>query len=337
MKVFYLCLGVFLYAVTALDIIKTTFSSNGGGMVTNAVSRTVWSAFLSAAGKSGRSRLLSYAGPAVLVSVLLTWILGLWSGLFLLLMSEANSVVNSKDMASASALEKLYYAGFSLSTLGVGDFIASDSLWRIVTSVAAFSGLVFITASITYFVPVLSAVNLQSRLSLYISSMGKTPQEILSKSWNGKDFSAFFDNVSDICQMLMQHTLNHHSYPVVHYFHNNQPKLSIAPAIVLLHEALLLLKHAVPKEARGNKMKTAMLQTALDSYLEMVRGNFLKNPSPKEKAPVPDVGLLEEQHIPLLDKEEIRQAFCHTLHDRRMLLTAALEMDGWSWREVYGS
>jgi len=34
LSVFYLCLGVILFAIAVLDIIKTTFSSNGGGMVT---------------------------------------------------------------------------------------------------------------------------------------------------------------------------------------------------------------------------------------------------------------------------------------------------------------
>ena len=337
MNLLYLCLGILLFAATALDIIKTTFSSNGGGKITNLVTQGVWKALFMAAGKNGRSKLLNYAGPSILVSILLTWVIGLWVGLFLVLLYDAGSILNSKTLNSASVLEKFYYAGFTLSTLGVGDFIASSTAWRLITSVAAFSGLVFITASITYFVPVLSAVNLQSKLSLYISSMGQCPQQILINSWNGKDFSPFFDNVSDLCQMLMHHTLNHHSYPVIHYFHNNQPKLSIAPAIALLHETHQLLKLAVPKEVRGSEVKMSMLQTALDSYLDMVKGSFLKDPSPKEKAPTPDLRKLEEHHIPLREKEAIEQSFLHDLRDQRELMVAILEMDGWSWREVYGS
>ncbi|GHA79481.1 ion channel [Pontibacter akesuensis] len=335
MNILYLCLGVTLFVFTILDIVKTALSSNGGGMITNQVTRGVWKAFFLTSGKNGRSNLLRYAGPAILVSILFTWIVALWGGLFLVLLYEEGSIVNSKTMASASALEKLYYAGFTLSTLGVGDFIAPGIIWRIVTDVAAFAGLVFITTSITYFVPVLSAVSLQSKLSLYINGMGKTPQQILINSWNGQDFSALFDNASDLCQLLMHHTLHHHSYPVIHYFHNNQPDRSIAPSIALLHEAYQLLANAVPKEAVGNQLMMNMLGTALDAYLDTVKGSFLKNPSPKESAPVPDLQLLEEKGIPLLDKDAVRHTFKVDLQQRRKVMTAILEMDGWSWKDVY--
>ncbi|GAA4429659.1 potassium channel family protein [Pontibacter saemangeumensis] len=335
MNVLYFSLGILVFAITALDIIKTALSSNGGGMVTSLVSRAVYKVFFLAAGRRGKSKLLGYAGPAVLVSVLLVWIAGFWSGLFLALLSDPGSVVHSITKTNASAGEKLYYAGFTLSTLGVGDYVASNDFWRIVTNVAAFSGLVFITTSVTYFLPVLSAVGLQSTLSLYISGMGKTPQQILTKSWNGKDFSSFFDNTSDLCQMLMKHTMNHHSYPVIHHFHNSHPKLSITPAIALLDETYQVLGNALQQNVAVDEVKMSMLQTALDSYLEVVREGFLKNASPNEKAPVPELRQLEEKRVPLKGKEAVRQYFKQDLRERRKLLTALLEMDGWSWKEVY--
>ncbi|WP_237144703.1 ion channel [Pontibacter pamirensis] len=335
MNVFYFALGALVFAITALDIIKTTLSSNGGGMVTILVSRAVYKLFFLAAGKRGKSKLLSYAGPAVLVSVLLVWIVGFWSGLFLALLSDPGSVVHSITKTDASAVEKLYYAGFTLSTLGVGDYVASNDFWRIVTDMAAYSGLVFITTSITYFLPVLSAVSLQSTLSLYISGMGKNPQQVLTKSWNGKDFASFFDNTSDLCQMLIKHTMNHQSYPVIHYFHNSQSKLSVAPAIVLLDETYQLLRNALQQDVAVDEVKVSMLQTALDSYLEVVRENFLKNASPNEQAPAPDLRQLEEKGVPLKGEEAVKQYFEQDLRERRKLLTALLEMDGWSWKEVY--
>ena len=80
-----------------------------------------------------------------------------------------------------------------------------------------------------------------------------------------------------------------------------------------------------------------MLQTALDSYLEMVKEGFLKNTSPQEDAPTPDLWQLEEKGVPLKKREEVEQIFNQALKDRRRLLTSLLEMDGWSWKEVYQS
>ncbi|MCJ8163377.1 potassium channel family protein [Pontibacter sp. E15-1] len=334
MHVLYLTFGILLFVFTALDIIKTTFSSNGGGLLTNMVSKAVWKTFFFSAGKNGRSKVLEYAGPAVLMMVLLAWVTGLWSGLFLMLLSDADSVIKSTTKASTGALEKLYYAGYTLSTLGVGDYVASTNFWRVVTNVAAYSGLVFITASITYFVPVLSAVGLQSRLSLYISGMGTTPQQILANSWNGKDFSSFFDTTSDLCQMLIQHTMNHHSYPVIHYFHNSKPRLAIAPAIVLLDETYQLLENYVAEDAKEDMLKMSMLRSTLNAYLDMVQGRFLKQAEANATAPSPGLHQLTEAGIPL---QEARGNKSQELKERRKMLTVLLEKDGWGWAEVYPS
>ncbi|MHA6250025.1 potassium channel family protein [Pontibacter sp. CAU 1760] len=335
MNLLYFIPGLLVYLVTLLDLIKTTFSSNGGGMITSLVAKAVWKAFFLVSGKDGKARILTYAGPAVLLSVLLVWVIGIWAGFFLLLMADPDAVQKSTTLALATPLEKLYYAGFTLFTLGVGDYVATTDFWRILTDVAGFTGLAFITASITYFVPVLSAVGLQSKLSLYLNSMGKTPQRILANSWDGEGFSAFFDNVSDICQMLMQHTINHHSYPVIHYFHNSNPRHSIAPAIALLDETHRLLRHAVDKRAVTDDLRMTMLQAALDDYLDMVKGSFIKDASTAKQAPVPDLSLLKQVGIPLQNENDDRQAIASNEDKRRELLTLLLQKDGWGWAEVY--
>ncbi|MBU1821491.1 MAG: potassium channel family protein [Bacteroidetes bacterium] len=238
MKFLYLFLGLSLYAGTLADLIKTTFSSTGGGWITNGIAKAVWRSFFVISGRQGRSRLLPYAGPTILVLILGPWILGLWLSFFFVLLSDPLSIKHGSTGAPADNLEKLYYAAFTLSTLGVGDFVAANNLWRTTTGLAAFSGLAFITASITYIGPVLSAIGHQSRLALYIHSLGATPQQILVNSWNGQDFSRLYDQIPDLCKMVLQHTLNHHSYPVIHYFHNSRPEFAIAPSVDILHEVL---------------------------------------------------------------------------------------------------
>ena len=48
-------LGILLFLLIAADIIKTTLSTRGGGMLTNAVTRSVWALFFRVAGRQGRS------------------------------------------------------------------------------------------------------------------------------------------------------------------------------------------------------------------------------------------------------------------------------------------
>lgn len=331
----FLVLGILLFLMTAMDITKTTLSTRGGGTLTNAVSRLVWRCFFIASGRRGESKLLEYAGQCVLLLVLLTWIACLWLSLFLMLASDPGAVVNDTTKLVADRWETFYYAGFTLSTLGVGDFSASADGWRVLTSAAAFCGLTFITAAITYIVPVLSAVSLQNQLSLLITSMGRTPQEILVNSWNGSDFSRFYDNASDIRQMLIEHTLNHHAYPVIRCFHNRHANKNVIPAVATLDEVLRLLDH-VSEEIPQDGLKRKMLGSALDRHLDMQRSNYLNGVPSEVEMPDVDLSPLSVAQIPLKTRknsngEEDEQK------KRRALITALLEADGWRWEHVYGT
>jgi len=199
----------------------------------------------------------------------------------------------------------------------------------VLTSVAAFSGLAFMTVAITYFVPVLSAISLQKQLSLHITSMGRTPQEILQSSWNGRDFSSFYSSASDLSQMLMQHSLNHHAYPVLRCFHDSDPRQSVFPAIVSLDEVLRVLCEAVAEEVPKDRLQLRMLRVTLDEHLEMLQRNYV--PSSVEAGPAPEVDLqaLARAGIPLREARLRNSA-------QRQSLSALLAADGWSWADVHG-
>ncbi|WP_417786847.1 potassium channel family protein [Stutzerimonas xanthomarina] len=323
-------MGILLFLITATDITKTTLSTRGGGTITNTVSKSVWRFFFALAGRRGEAKLLEYAGQCVLLLVLLTWIACLWVSLFLMLASDPGSVVNDTTKLAADRWETFYYAGFTLSTLGVGDYAASSDGWRVLTSAAAFCGLTLITAAITYIVPVLSAVSLQNQLSLLISSMGRTPQEILVNSWNGSDFSRFYDNASEIRQMLVEHTLNHHAYPVIRCFHNNQAEKNVIPAVASLNEVLLLLE-GVAEQVPQDTLKHTMLVSALNHHLEMQRSRYLDQVDRPVQLPIIDVSSLREAGIPL--KPGVDESL--NTPERRRLLGALLEADGWGWHHVY--
>ena len=336
MGILFLVLGVLLFAVTAMDIIQTTFTTNGGGRITGFVSGNVWKAFFLAAGRNGRSPLLEYAGPTILVCILIVWIAGMWSALLLVLLSDPDSVRDSSTHLPAGLLEKLYFAGFTLSTLGTGDYVPASDTWRVVTSISAFAGIAFITTSITYFVPVLNAVNLQSRISLYISSMGNTPQRILINSWNGEDFSSFFDNASGLANMIMQHILNHQAYPVIHYYHSSRDDNSIKRTLVMLDEVLLILSHAVAGDTGKDELKLKMLRGTFGYYINIVKEASSKTSPGKGSAPVPDLDEMEGAGIPLR-KEGAGYVSNKEVEQHREDLTALLESDGWTWQDVYGT
>jgi hypothetical protein len=335
MNYFYLSLGIFLFFFTASDIVKTTISSMGGGLVTKFLSRSIWNLYLLLSGRNGKSKALEYAGLTILLSILLFWIMGLWLSFYFVLISDPASVQSSNTLVNATSLEKFYFAGYTLSTLGNGDLKPSADLWRVLTNVAAFSGLAFITTSVTYFVPVLSAVNLQNKLSLYINGMGKTPLEIIENSWNGKDFSSFFSNAPDLSMMLIQHTLNHHTYPVIHYFHNTNQQLAIILSLVKLNEVFHIFKFMIPQEAGVDRLKMSMLGTALSTYLDVALSMYEQRSSLKERPFAPNLQELALKGIPVKNEPLSNYKFDDDLEEQRIKAAKLIESAGWAWTDVY--
>lgn len=328
-----LILGVTIIALVLADIVRTTLSSNGGGFLTDAVAAGVWKLFFLASSKRGRANLLSHAGMMILLSIILAWVLSLWLGLFLVLLSDAGSVVTDKG-ASSNVMEKLYFAGFSLSTLGVGDYKANSDGWRLVTSAAAFAGLIFITVSVTYFVPVLSAVTAQRTLAFHIRSLGLTPEDIVRNSWDGSSFGIFVDACETLDSMLIEHTFKHYTYPVLHYFHSADPALAFPRNIVAFAEAFYLIRYGARLEP-GQALRLKKAETFLDAYLEAMRRDVVHGIRGSEPPPL-DSGRLRSAGMPLGTTEELEQALSqHDIGPKRAVLGAVLVADGWNWDDVY--
>ncbi len=333
MQLLFAAAGIVIILVVFKDLVTTTLSFQGGGRLTNFISDTLWRMCLYFAKKNGRSPMLEHVGHILLIVIILTWVAGMWLGAFLLLQTDPSSVLNSTTDASTTAWEKLYFAGYTLSTMGNGDYKPGSYVWDIVTNLLAFSGLAFITISITYIMPVLSAVILQVKLSVFINSLGDTPQQILINGWNGKNFDRLLKNDANVAELLIQHSENHRAYPIIHYFHNSQMRKAIILNLATLDEAISMLRHVVEKEVRPDHKDLSLLQGSLDFYLEVLKQDQQIEtdamPSP------PDWSELRNEGIPL-DADWLNDFNTNEkLNDRRRVLTHLLEEDGWRWQDVY--
>lgn len=333
MNLLYGIAGVFIILVILKDLITTTLSFQGAGRITRFISEKIWHLVLKAVGSKGSSPLLDHIGYLNMVIIILTWVLGMWIGAFLVLLTDSKSVIDSTTNVPATVWEKLYFSGYTLSTLGNGDFKTGSALWDITTNLLAFSGLAFITISITYIMPVLSAVILQVKLSVFINCLGDTPQQILVNGWNGQNFDRLLKNDADITDMLIEHSENHKVYPIIHYFHNSELKKSIIVSLAMLDESISMLKHVVAESAKPDHKDMELLQKSLDFYLEVLKQDQKTEtnamPSP------PDWSALEREGIPL-NRETLEDFNTNArLKTRRRILAHLLEEDGWSWDDVY--
>ncbi|AVR44287.1 two pore domain potassium channel family protein [Christiangramia fulva] len=331
MNIVWCILGCLLFFSIIMDIIQTTLSMQGGGWLTGRISHYFWKAALKISGNNGRSRILDHVGYFLLVIILTTWVMVLWLSLFLLLNFSAETVLNSTTKMPADIWEKIYYAGYTISTLGVGDYIAGTNLWRIVTNIYSFTGIIFLTMSVTYFIPMISAVIEQRKLGIKLSSLGDSPQQIILNHWNGKDFSQFTSQVMDIADSLIQYSQHHRAYPIIHYFHNSKEKNTIILQLAKLFETLILMKYALKEDVKPSLRDLKPLEIAFENYTEVIfEVTYLTRK--EDQVEFPQTLDLKEQNMMFsegdfseLTKEdaEIRRVFKMLVHQ-----------DGWKWNDI---
>ncbi|WPP50160.1 potassium channel family protein [Catalinimonas niigatensis] len=325
-------LGVFIVGFCLYDFALTTFLASGQGPLTSTINHLVYSLYFRLAKKQGRHPLMEYVGMGIIFSILITWVLLLWGGLLLIFAAFPDSVLNGQTKAVTDVAEKLYFVGFSLSTLGVGDFVPGDDMWRIVTAFCAFLGLITITISITYLVPVLSNAVQKRTLAMQISAFGESPEQIVINSYNGEDFSDATSQLSNLASMIFTYTQNQLTYPILHHMHATKPSDNIVLQFTTLDEALSIFMLHVPEPLRPQRMALQLARRAITTYLETVTYMGYTEEAP----PLPDLSLIEkETGVKLWNTEEREtKALYKALSKRRRLIYSNIMSDGWQWKDI---
>lgn len=324
--------GLLLLAIS--DFAITAFVPTGEGRLTALVGRSTYRLILWLSGKNGRNPWLNNIGLATIFITLTLWIVLLWTGFSMIYLSDERSVLVGTDKSPTDTFEKIYHVGYTLSTLGIGDYVPGNNFWRVFTSFVSFVGLVTITMSITYLVPVISNAIQKRSLSLQISSFGETPEEIVINSYNGKDFSEAGTALSSLSGEIFLHTQNQVAYPILHHMHSSNPSENIVLKITALDEALTILMFHVPAEMQPNHLQIQSVRRAITAYLKTIR--YMK--PTEEQPPLPRFHIIEEYTGVRLERtsspylDEVYQG----LDKRRRQFYADVKNDGWTWEDMKG-
>lgn len=258
--------GSLLIAMVIVDLLWTTLWVEGGaGPVTRSLGETLWRFLRALSG--GSHRVLSTAGPIVLVLTLLFWIAMLWAGWTLVFSAAPGAVVSSSSQVPGDFVSRFYFVGYSIFTLGNGDFKPNGETWQILTGIAAGTGLLLITLAITYLLSVVSAVVSARAFAVQVHGLGASADEAVAASWNGKDLSAldwYLQNANSALVSLSQQYL---AYPVLRYFHGSDPSSSDALAFLRLEQLVLLAGVVGPAESRPASTLLQGTRSSLNSLL----------------------------------------------------------------------
>lgn len=320
--------GIALILLVVVDVLWTTLFLQGAGPLTARVSRTL-AALAVRLPSRVRRPLMPTLGSLCLLVAIGAWVLLMWLGWWLLFSAWDPAVIHGQTRMAADAWARAYFSGFTVFTLGVGDYVPQGGGWQLATALSSFSGLFLITLAITYLLPVLSAATEKRQLATLIHDLGGSPTAIIVQNWDGSGFGSLTQRLSGtIWPQLHLHAQRHLTYPVLHYFHSRRPETALELQVAALDDALTILESAVAKEARPGRRELAPIRNAVASLLEEARGRSGEMAA-GDPPPVPDLQPLREAGIPLLAKADFS---CH--RDRRRALLALVQNSGWQWTAV---
>lgn len=324
--------GIALVAIVLFDVLGTTLLMRRGGPIGTFIGRSVWWIMRGLQRAMPTARILPAAGVTILLATILTWLLLSWLGWLLIFAPYPDAVLQSTTGQPADLFSRAYYIGFSLITLGTGDYVPSGPLFQILTIVASAQGFFLITLSITYLVPVISAVVSMRTLAAQIMAIGRTPADILTLSWHDGTMASLNQHLQGIRRSITQLGQQHFAYPVLQYFPTGNRNTEIAIALAVLDEALTILLYGV--EDRGGLAMADLrpLRVTIADYLNELDTTFIEPAG--EAPPPPDLDALRRQGIPTVGDD----SFIHSVlgvSGRRQLLVAPLLEKQFSWDDVW--
>lgn len=318
METIYLITGSLILLLVIIDFFFTTLSGSGAGFLTRAVAFGAHSVVRLLYYRVGRI-IFNFSGLLVNLCVLAVWIFLVWIGLFLVFSFDPGGMTNDAGRI-ATWVERLYYTGYTLSTLGIGNFKTTTPFFEIITSVFSFFGFIFFTSSMTYLISVSSAVINKRTLSRSIQNLGKDPIQIAEKL-QALDTSYSMQQLLTFQEMVDRHAVNHQAYPAVHFFSHKRQDVCLGLNLTRLDEALNILLSTPGAGRIQNQLEP--LRASITHFLHHVNHNYNKSLPKKESGGASGILPFE---ITGVQKEE--------LTTRRRILGGLLRNEGFEWKDV---
>jgi hypothetical protein len=318
--------GIALIVFVVCDVLWTTLRLTGGGPMTAWVTNGLWRLSLRVTRSHKR---LSFAGFSIVLFTVFLWIGLVWIG-WTLVMGMSPQAVVAASGRPVDFWTRAYYAGSTLITMSNNEYRPGSRVWQMVTTVAAANGFILVSLVITYLLPIVAAELERRRLAVYITALGRTPQEILLRAWNGSDFGRLPDHLVALTQLLTEVGQGHLAYPVLHVLHSSTRETALAPSVAVLDEAITLFAGVSPRQ-RPDKVTLYPLRQAVAEFLSTLAEAHLE--AERKPPPIPPLDKLREAGISTVTDAEFRMAL-DSLVDRRRLLLGLVEQEGWCWEDV---
>ncbi|GAA5507904.1 hypothetical protein Rcae01_03362 [Novipirellula caenicola] len=194
-----------------------------------------------------RSRLVVFSGPVLITIHVISWGTLLLLGLSLIAWPElGNGIITSSGKpVDTSFWTAVYYAGFTITTLGIGDLVPKHSPMQVLTVAAAALGFSFFTLVLAYVISIYSRLARRNQFACEIDYRTQRTGDslvYLKPYLTGDDPSLIHQDLYTLASHMAELLESHHFYSVLHYFRFSEPRYSMSRMLRFCLEVASLLK-----------------------------------------------------------------------------------------------
>ena len=271
------------------DIFLTILYARAGtGLLAPHWNRLVWGTLRSIAYLFGRSRgkVMTFAGPLIVVLMIAFWALGLTVGAALIIRPELGGTIRpSSGDSPQDFVTALLVAGNSLSIVGGGDYAPHSSGTRILFLVNSLIGASVLSLVLSYLVQVYSALRERNALALHVDLMTAgtgDAAEMLARLGPDGEFGEAVTELGTLARALAQIKEAHHFYPLLFYFRFKDPLYSVSRFSFVLLDLVTLIETTLDPQKHKTLIRSApvealrrcalMLLDTLDRHFPIAKG-----------------------------------------------------------------
>jgi hypothetical protein len=246
-----LALGAALVALALVDVFYTVlFPGSGHGPVRRPLARAARFTFRQTRHlpEGARRRLLRYAGPAEVTATLLSWFVLLlvgWAAVYH--PALGGPVTAAQGRTDGTWGTALYFSGYNLTTLGLGDLVATTPTYRVLVVAEAATGFMAFTLAISYFVSVYGTLTGRNSFAMALHDRsGGTGRgsAVVRALWSEGPVAAAL-HLTAMAADLRELVQTHSSYPVLRSFHYQREYDALPRMLLTCWETATLLRTSV--------------------------------------------------------------------------------------------
>lgn len=327
MNVVFFLIGLGLVVGGLLDAVQTTIGANKGGWLTSRITQPLWNLGKAVYKKFPSRHFLYSYGRGLILTVIAVWMILIWVGWFLIYLVDPNNIQHTSSGEPVEMIDRLYFIGMLLSTVGTGDVSANAPLWRLLSALVAFSGFFVATLGISYLISLISAATHRRTLASSIARLGCNVDDILERHWDGKGFSSLTTPFENLIPMVEQFSQNHFAYPSLAYVHSLKKAQSPSINLANLFDLILVLERCGPMVEKPSLILMRDLRRAIEKVLRVTTDSDCDFEEPADP-PVPRLEKIQKRiqtGFPEYDPE---------LRKLRRCMARYIDMDGWKTEDV---